>query len=166
MRNSPRLSFPVGTVSWKITFESSRWNDATGCSQWENPKESPWLVCLLLCLTLLNLVKHSKWPFFRGGHSQRFTYRQIAACGQCGWPHSTGEARWVAKQMSCPFESFQAACSDEKIRRRRCQKVSVKEPTFFTQAQVLRWLNSSKSYVRVKVNSLSTFNSPEVLMRS
>lgn len=77
IRNSSRLSCPVGVVSWKITSESSKQNEATSCSPLENPRGSPWLASLLFSLALLDLAKQSKWLSSQGRHSQWFSYWQL-----------------------------------------------------------------------------------------
>lgn len=41
IRNSSRLSCPVGVVSWKITSESSKQNQATSCSPLKILEEVP-----------------------------------------------------------------------------------------------------------------------------
>lgn len=81
------------------------------------------------------------------------------------WPrHSTGAAR-SDEQVSCPFASFQA-CT---WLRWKAQAYELPESVWhrahlFSPVQVFNWLDSSKSYVPVKVSSLLTFNCPEVLM--
>lgn len=82
------------------------------------------------------------------------------------WPgHSPGSAR-SAMQMNYLSGSSQA-CS---WLRWRAQAWKPPENTWqrahlFLSSQVVSWLDSSKRYMRVKVDSLSSFNSPERLMR-
>lgn len=72
MRRSSRPSFPVGVISWNITVESKKLNDAVGVggSPWENLEEIPnWSVCFSTSLSD-SVEKLPKWVSCQGTHSQ------------------------------------------------------------------------------------------------